>query len=292
MELYKKKNNIENKQKNRRIRERNNQKENNQRRNIYLQKMIEQNINENDVLDLKSAGENINNVRNNMEDIFSNDENKKKAIKYVIEIGKIKSIRNSPNHRLDKSASPSQKKGYIQNESNRFSPNSTYYDGRFYNTTNNNNYGPNTVSNFYNPNQRKLRVYNNPNRNYYDEEEYNESQPYYNNPEESQNDYEPSSSNYNDDKNIQVIKYSRSPEPKIGNKYIQIVKETYERSVRRPYFQIKKNKDIQIRQNRQINNNYNNINTDDEIEELIKTINELQSIINSQKNEIIITEEI
>ena len=63
--------------------------------------MIEQNINENDVLDLKSAGENINNVRNNMEDIFSNDENKKKAIKYVIEIGKIKSIRNSPNHRSE-----------------------------------------------------------------------------------------------------------------------------------------------------------------------------------------------
>jgi hypothetical protein len=246
--------------------------------------MIEQNINENDVLDLKSAGENINNVRNNMEDIFSNDENKKKAIKYVIEIGKIKSIRNSPNHRLDKSASPLQKKGYIHNESNRFSPNSAYYDGRFNNATN--NYGPNTVSNFYNPNQRKLRVYNNPNRNYYDEEEYNESQPY--NPEENQNDYEPSSSNYNDDKNIQIIKYSRSPEPKVGNKYIQIVKETYERSVRRPHFQIKKNKDIQIRQNRQINNNYSNINTDDEIEELIKTINELKSIINSQKNEIII----
>mgnify|MGYP006988861219 FL=1 len=256
MELYKKKTNIENKQ-NRRIKERNNPKENNKRRNIYLQKMIEEN---NDVLDLKSAGENINNVRNNMEDIFSNDENKKKAIKYVIEIGKVKSIRNSPNHRLDKSVSPLQKKGYIygNNESNRFSPNSTYY------------FGPNTVSNFYNPNQRKLRVYNNKNRNYYDEEENNEYQPYYNNPEETQNDYEPSSSYYNDDKNIKTVKYSRSPEPKTGNKYIQITKETYERTVRRPHFQIKKDKDIQIRQNRQIN--YSNINTDDEIEELIRTI--------------------
>ena len=58
MDLYKKKHNIDNKQ-NRRVRERYNPKENNKRRNIYLQKMIEQNINENDPLDLKSAGENI-----------------------------------------------------------------------------------------------------------------------------------------------------------------------------------------------------------------------------------------
>jgi hypothetical protein len=47
-----------------------------------------------------------------MEEIFSTDETKKKAIKYVLEIGRNKNIRNSSrtNQRFDKSASPSSMK--------------------------------------------------------------------------------------------------------------------------------------------------------------------------------------
>ena len=76
MDLYHKKINIDNKQR-KKGRERNT-RENNQSKNIYYQKMIQQTPPGNESADMSSAGENIHNIRTNMEDIFSKDETKKK----------------------------------------------------------------------------------------------------------------------------------------------------------------------------------------------------------------------
>ena len=194
MELYHKKN-IESKPY-KRGRERNSRNENNQRKNIYLHKMIEQNLSQskNEPIDISSAGDNIPNIRSNMEDIFANDETKKKAIKYVLEIGRSRNIRNSPRsqQRLDKSASPfvSTRGGYIRgnNESNRASPNKTFYKGKQNNisiTRNRNKQGndyniaPNTVSNFYNPNKMKSNNYIKKNDNRYRDQNYDDENDEY-----------------------------------------------------------------------------------------------------------------
>ena len=301
MELYHKKN-IESKPY-KRGRERNSRNENNQRKNIYLHKMIEQNLSQskNEPIDISSAGDNIPNIRSNMEDIFANDETKKKAIKYVLEIGRSRNIRNSPRsqQRLDKSASPfvSTRGGYIRgnNESNRASPNKTFYKGKQYNiiiTRNRNKQGndyniaPNTVSNFYNPNKMKSNNYIKKNDNRYrdqniddENDEYYESQPNYANinQEEGPNDYDYDLVSENN--NEQDIKYARSPEPKMSKN------ESYARINRR---QQRRNKDIQMMPShkKQYNTSYflNNANNDDDISELIRTIEELQSVINGQKN--------
>ena len=55
-------------------------------KNVYILKMIPQNEN----FDVDCVGENIPNVRSSMEEIFSNEDTKKKAIKFVINIGKKK----------------------------------------------------------------------------------------------------------------------------------------------------------------------------------------------------------
>ena len=80
-----------------------------------MQKMNPQNENQ----DIASTGEIIQNVRSSMEVIFSNEDTKKKAIKYVLNIGKNKSIYNSlrydmPRH-FEKSASPIRGRGYPLN---------------------------------------------------------------------------------------------------------------------------------------------------------------------------------
>ena len=110
-----------------------------------------------------------------MEDIFSNDENKKKAIKYVIDLGKTKNIHNSPRQkeeRYKKSASPLhyQQGGTLLRgnvDSFKGTPNRTYYDGRGNNINtrinqtnniNNTGVGPNTISNFY-PNPKIIQKY-------------------------------------------------------------------------------------------------------------------------------------
>ena len=133
MDLYDKKVNFGNKP-NRRLQEKYHEAEYNQSKrpkNVYIQKMIPQNENFNRV----SGGETIPNVRSSMEDIFSNEDSKKKAIKYVINIGKNKSIRNSPLHegsrRFEKSASPNRgrvPKGY--GNSYEVSPYHQYPDRR------------------------------------------------------------------------------------------------------------------------------------------------------------------
>jgi len=318
MELYHKKINIGNQ--NKKGKERNIRTENNPKKNIYIQKIIKQSQPKNEAIDLSTAGANIHNIRTNMEEIFSNDENKNKAIKYVIEVGKNKNIRNSPKtkeNRIQKSVSPfhHEVKGpYISGnvESFQATPNRNYYDSKGNNTNNRNvplntnnisYYGPNTVSNFY-PRQRNVnnfvRINNIKNKsktpqNYNDEDEYYDNQQNYNNinPEESQNEYELSSMNNADDRNFQpipVVKYSKSPDPRILNRIPQVLNERYQNAERqqnnRPQ---RRNKDIQImpKSNNQINNyNIINPNIEDEMNELVKTVENLESIINGQKNEI------
>ena len=90
------------------------------KQNIYIQKMIPQN--ENLVL---SPAVTIPNVRSSMEDIFANEDTKKKAIKYVINIGR---NRNRPSRHYDKSASPYRGKKYptAYGNSNENTPNRQY----------------------------------------------------------------------------------------------------------------------------------------------------------------------
>jgi hypothetical protein len=300
MELYHKKN-IESKPYRRgreRDRDRNSRNDNSQKKNVYLHKMIQQNLSQsrNEPIDLTSAGDSIPNIRSNMEEIFSTDETKKKAIKYVLEIGRNKNIRNSSrtNQRFDKSASPSSMKvrgGFIRGnlESIRVSPNNTFYNARAYNisiTSNKysqaNDYisGPRTVSNFYNPNLMKpnnyIKINDNQdrNQNYEGEnEEYFESQPNYPNlNQQERNDYDLLSVNNNVDKAIQGMKFARSPEPRMANRMMQSLNESYERATRRSNLPLqRRNKDIQIMpgQRRQYNPSYfqPNPNNDDDVSE-------------------------
>ena len=71
--------------------------------NVYISKMMPRN----ETFDL--GRENIPNVRSSMEDLFANEDKKKNAIKYVINIGKNKTEKTSPNsvnRRFEKSDSP------------------------------------------------------------------------------------------------------------------------------------------------------------------------------------------
>ena len=95
--------------------------------NLYIQKMIPRNES------LVSGGETIPNVRSSMQDIFSNDDNKKKAIKYVINIGKNKTFGNSPRNegprRFEKSVSPNRGK-FPQGYGNSYDNQNIRYPGR------------------------------------------------------------------------------------------------------------------------------------------------------------------
>ena len=263
------------------------------KQNIYIQKMIPQSEN----LDLVSAGENIPNVRSSMEDIFSNDDSKKKAIKYVINIGKNKTIHNSPKYgprRFEKSASPNRGRAHPPGYGNSYeaTPNRQYPSRRGESNINNrlttlNDYTPITHTGY--NNLRKKNKYNDrrpKQRNYgpyNDDDEYYDNQPNY--VEESQNDFEVSS--INDDERI-PLKF-RNVEPKMFNRVKNVLNDTYERAARRV-----RNKEINAMQkvrkkpvNTYANNNINNnINPEDDMDELIRTIEDLQSIINGQKHEI------
>ena len=115
MDLYHKKVKIGNKN-SKRTQDKNdidNRREKNTR-NIYIQKMIPQN-------DISSSSRRISNVRSSMEDILSNEENKNRAINYVIKMGRNKDLYYSPRdegvRRYEKSASPNSRKrlGYYPN---------------------------------------------------------------------------------------------------------------------------------------------------------------------------------
>ena len=257
------------------------------KKNIYLQKMIPQNEN----LDIASTGENIQNVRSSMEDIFSNEDTKKKAIKYVINIGKNKSIHNSPKYemprRFEKSASPNRGRGYPINYGDMYdeTPNRRLPNRQSNNRTLNAYNTPATYTT-YNNLRPKNTVYKNnlrpKQRNYndMDEDEYYDNQPNYINVEESQNDF----SSMNEDDRIPLK--LRNVEPRTLNRVKNVLNDTYERAKRRI-----RTKDINAMSNirKKPNAKYTsnmNINTDEDIDELIRTVDYLQSIINGQKKEL------
>ena len=272
------------------------------KQNIYLQKMIPQNEN----FELASAEDNI---RSSMEDIFSNEDSKKKAIKYVINIGKNRNIRNSPKEparRYEKSASPNRGRRYQQeygdmyeNTPNRGIPQrrgdsqakNLYTPLNDYNPSTNteyNNYRKNKKYNDYNtsyknnlrPNLRNYSQYNDG-----DTEEYYDNRPNYRNIEESPN-YEIASLNEDERAPMKL----RNVKTKVLNRVKDVLNDTYERAAKRV-----RNKDINAMPeiSKQPNNRYprnNNINRemnpDDEIDELIQTIDYLKSLNDRQKYEL------
>ena len=103
-----------------------------------------------------------------------------------------------------------------------------------------------------------------------DDDYYDNPQNYYN-PEESQNDYELSSIN-GEDRMPQNMRISRSPEPvRLKNKSTRVIQK--------PRYQEGRTKDIQAmpRLRKQPITNYNVTNEDD-VDDLIKTIEDLQAI--------------
>jgi len=215
MDLYHKKVNIGNKS-GRRSKTKYPETEYNQPKktqNIYIQKMIPKNEN----FDLVKAGDNIPNVRSSMEDLFSNEDSKKRAIKYVMNIGRNRTIRNTPNYttarRYEKSASPNRGRGmgYQGNiKSYENTPSRRFPERRGESQLNNrlttlNDYTPINYTGF-NTLRRKNRFNdNNTNKNNIrpkaktygqynegDDDEYYDNQPYIN-PDEINNDFELSS---------------------------------------------------------------------------------------------------
>ena len=142
-----------------------------------------------------------------------------------------------------------------------------------FHTTYNNLRPKNTV---YKNNLRpKQRNYND-----MDEDEYYDNQPNYINVEESQNDF----SSMNEDDRIPLK--LRNVEPRALNRVKNVLNDTYERAKRRI-----RTKDINAMSNirKKPNAKYTsnmNINTDEDIDELIRTVDYLQSIINGQKKEL------
>ena len=270
-------------------------------RNIYIQKMIPQN-------DFSSSSRRISNVRSSMEDILSNEENKNRAINYVIKMGKNRDIYNSPRddvyRRFEKSASPNNRKrlGNFPNvyaNSYETTPRRSKYSNpkgdRYFSNrlTTVNDYAPITYigsNNLRNKNRindditykniiyssrRKYAPYND----YYDNEENNRNSPNYINIEESENDLD----YYNNDNDR--IPNERNVEPKMSRRVNKVLSETYERAAKRV-----RNKDIvalpQIRKDSH-NKYINSVNTsNDDLEELIRTIEDLQAINKKQKNDL------
>ena len=299
MDLYHKKLNVGTKN-SRRFQDRNNDVEyqpSKKSQNIYIQKMIPRNEN----FEI-SAVENIPNVRSSMEDIFSNEDNKKRAIKYVINIGRNKNIRNSPNYdatrRFEKSASPNRGRlgqnryaeSYETTPSRNRGPHrrgESYFNNRLATL---NDYTPYTNTG-YNNLRKKNRFNDNisyknnmrPSRRNYsqymdiDDDEYYDNPQNYGPVEESQNDLEFSS--INDDDRMQRL---RNVDPNRSRRTNRLLNETYEKPSRRM-----RNKDITALPNMR-NNRYliTNNTTDDDVDELIRTVEDLQTIIDGQKQDL------
>ena len=95
MELYRKKINIKNKRPRDKYQKEEYSQGNNDQ-NTYLREMLRKKAvsqPRNEALNISS--ENLQNVRSSLEDILADENNKKKAIKYVIQIGKNKKIPSS-----------------------------------------------------------------------------------------------------------------------------------------------------------------------------------------------------
>ena len=267
-------------------------------KNIYLQKMIKKNQPKHN----ETFEGNVPNVRSSMEDMYSEENNKKRGMKYAGQNNMdIQSPESQPvRRRIEKSASPPRRGGNSRNyreDSGEATPirkvlnlsREPYYSavGQRFNTINNDNKPVGSDkrrnNNIRNINRKNIR-------NQYNEgEEENDyyNQPNYMNPEESPNDYE-FSSIQDDDKLANNLKYSRSPQPMRPNNQFGKIE-------RNPRYIEPRAKDIhamaQVRKPSKSkclsnNLNINNVNnTEEEMDELLKTIEDLQKIIADQKLE-------
>jgi len=301
--LYHKKVNIESKNK-RRFHNRNNDAEyqpQKNSKNIYIQKMIPKN----EIFDFSNGGENIPNVRSSMEDIFSNEDNKRRAIKYVINIGKNRDLRNSPYYdggrRFERSASPNRGRAFgnvpRRWESYENSPNRTRFQNRrgdsYFNNrlATLNDYTPIVTTGYNNLGKKNITYKNNvvPGRNNYNpysnqmlDDEYYEYPQNYISVEESQNDGGEILSVNNDDR----IPRLRNVDPRMERRVNKVLNDTYERAARRVR---NKNNSAYPNIRQSSNSRYilSNDNTyDDDMNQLIRTVEDLQAIIDGQKNEI------
>ena len=274
MELYHKKTNIRNKVSQRLI-EKYNEADNTGKyegQNTYLQKMIEKrHVSQprNDVLNLSS--ENIKNVRSSVEDILSNESNKKKAIKYVIQIGKSKRNQYSSTSfdagpRFDRTQSPKRGgggSGYIQENINSYkiSPNRNLSEQKDKNVGLNKYIPKNEYQGTY---ERPIMQNNN-----------------YQNPPDEQllNEIEISSPMEEEQGG-----YDKNEEPRIMSRINRVLKDRYEKAKNPPE---RRNRNIQampriIKHNVYRNNDYEN----EDVEDLVKTIEELQIANNNLKKDI------
>ena len=268
--------------------------------NVYISKMMPRN----ETFDL--GRENIPNVRSSMEDLFANEDKKKNAIKYVINIGKNKTAKTSPNsvkRRFDKSASPARGRGMgyplANDKSYEATPNRRFPDRRGDSQANNRstnfggftpmaNTGYNNLrkKNKFNDNNNSYRINTRPKKTTYPDDDDDE---YENPPEESNNDIDLSSMNEADD----IPPNLRNIEPKILNRVKNVLNDTYERAARRL-----RNKEInampKIRKpsdsknlNKTVGNvASNNLNTDEEIDDLYKELDDMQRVIDKQKHDL------
>ena len=281
MELYRKKINLDNKV-NKRLRDKYIDSEYSQPRtnnkNIIFQKMLKKkNLSrpKNDALNMSS--EHIQNVCSSVEDILSNEKKKKSAIKYVIQIGKNKRIPNTstsydlePNY--ERSESPRRNRGYGKG-----------YINSFKNSPMKNQDEQNPGMNKYISISDYTNIdLNNPKRNYQtlknDTSKSLLNQPNYINTEESQNDFDLSSIN---DEERGGGNYGRNPDSRIMNRINRVLKERYEKAERKTNERRNRNipamQRIRKHSNNPSNFNYRNNNNDDDVDELIKTIEELQA---------------
>ena len=264
-------------------------------KNIYFQKISKPNKTQNKEEPLESSQ-----GGKNMDDFLSDENNRKNTSKYMNQKNRNYQSPDSnlPQKRLEKSASPKRRGDYEKeygDESRGDSPNrkalnlsrEPYYSelGRRFNTISNDKNSAEKQRAKNNIKSIKRNYYKNQNEGD-DEEYYDKSQNYYYNPAITQNDNEFSSINGED--MPQGIKISRSPEPsRSRNNFSKIVK--------RPGYREKRPKDIQFMQTLRkptpsttiytTSNNLNQ-NADEDVDELIRTIEDLQSIINGQKHEI------
>jgi hypothetical protein len=262
--------------------------------NIYFQKMMKQNQSKlnNEPIDISYEDKNIPSIHSNLQNILSDENNKKKALKFMaLKNRNFQSPKSKQKEkRLEKSFSPRGRGGRnrdYEEDSREATPirkvlnlsREPYYSaiGKKFNTINNDN--PRTKNNLRNLNRKNYKDQYNQEED--DEDYYNNQKSYYN-PEENPNDLEFSS--IKGDERYPRGKISKSPEPiKLRNNFSRVI--------RKPNYRGSRNKDIQImpRLKKQSNTNYlgNNMNREeDDVDKLIRTIEDLQDIIDGQENKI------
>jgi uncharacterized phage infection (PIP) family protein YhgE len=259
--------------------------------NVYISKIIPKN----ETFDL--GREHIPNVRESMEDLFANEDTKKRAIKYVINIGKNKTTKTSPNsvnRRFEKSASPNRGRGLgypLNDKSYETTPNRRFPERRgesqVNNRSNNLGYTPMTNTGYnnlrrknkFNDNNNSYRINTRPKKNVYTGYNDDDDDEYYDNPpEESNNDIDLSSMNEAEDIPVNL----KNIEPKILNRVKNVLNDTYERAARRV-----RNKEINAIPKDRLPSNSKNLNkTVEDVDDLYKELDDMQQVIDRQKHDL------